>query len=211
MTLCIFLYSVLASITAIVLIYLFYIISGSWVRNNVAKGECWWLPGAKTFRFVIRNLYSHQNIFDIQYHVWLRRDIPPMKGISINTLDDREICEGKRLLLPVSQDLPLLCFRLKKNRKSDLEFIITDKMGKKISSYPIEDDSFRVMIEFSARTRTWWLIKHEVRRIYAIPQLKTLHGKRINIFREILLPMQSTPERQMKLISQYAYEVTSTV
>ena len=211
MTLCIFLYSVLASILAIGLVYVLYIISGSWVRNNIAKGECWWLPGAKTFRFVIRNLYGHQKLFDIQYHIWLRRDIPPTNKISINTLDDFEISEGKRLLLPVRQDLPLLCFRLKKNRKSDLEFIITDKMGKKRSSHPINDDSFRVMIEFSVRTRTWWLFKHEVRRIYAIPQIKTIRGERKNIFIEYLLPMQSTTESQMRLVSQYADEVTSTV
>lgn len=210
MTLSIFLFSVIASLAAISLVYILYFLSAVCVKNHAGKAECWWLPRAKTFRFVIRNLHGKGNLFDIRYHIWLRKDIPPTKGISINTLDDLDVCEGERIILPPGQDLPIICFRLEK-RKSTLFLVITDKTGNPQSSFPIKDDSFRIMIEFSIRTRTWFFFKHEISRLYSIPQFKTIDGIRHNIFLENLLPMQSSVENIMELASQYAEEVTVTV
>ena len=118
--------------------------------------------------------------------------------------------EGQRIILPPGQDLPIVCFRLEKKRAT-LNLVITDKIGKPQSSFPIKDDSFRIMIEFSVRTRTWFFFKHEISRLYCIPQFKTVEGIRQNIFLESLLPMQSSAEDIMELASQYAEEVTVTV
>jgi hypothetical protein len=210
MTFCSFLLSVLSSLIAIGLLYLLYYISACWVKGRIAKAECWWLPSANTFRFVARNMNGSGNLSDLQYRVWLRRDIPSREGISVTTLDDIELCEGKRLLLPKGQDLSMICFRLEDN-KAILNLVVTDKMGESLSSYPINDNSVRLMVEFSVRTRTWFFFKHEISRIYAIPQFKTIEGVSTNIFREFLLPMQSSNESKMELVSQYADEVTVTV
>jgi hypothetical protein len=210
MTICNFLYSFLASLLAICFIYFLYFVSAIYVKGKVAKGKCWWLPKAKTFRFVIRNLYGKGNLYDIKYHVWLRKDIPPSEGISITTLDDFDVCEGNRIILPAGQDLPIICFRLQ-NKKSFLYLVVTNKMGKPISTFLINDDSFRIMIEFSVRIRTFFFFKQEISRLYSIPQFKTIEGVQRNVFLDILLPMQGSKEKFMKMISQYAEEITVTV
>jgi hypothetical protein len=84
-------------------------------------------------------------------------------------------------------------------------------MGKPVSSHPIKDNSTRLMVEFSVRTRTFFFFKHEISRIYAIPQFKKLDGVSTNIFRGYLLPMQTSNEGKMDSVSQYAEEVTVTV
>jgi len=89
--------------------------------------------------------------------------------------------------------------------------VVTDKMGNAQSSHPIDDESVRLMAEFSARARTWHLFKHEINRLYAIQQFRELGGRRRNVFREYLLPMQRSDERRMKSVSQYADEVTVTI
>ena len=210
MSLCGFLLSVLSSLTAIGLLYALYLGSSSYARRCVATAECWWLPGAKTFRFVIRNMPRQANLFGIRYRAWLRRDVPATDGISVGTLMDDDLVQGERLLLPGGQDLPAICFRLEAT-DSGLKFVVTDKMGTPQDSRSIDDEVARLMVEFSAKARTWFLFKHEVSRLYAIPQFRELEGQRRNIFREYLLPMQSSGEDRMKSALQYASEVTVTI
>jgi len=202
--------SVLASLTAIALIYLIYLASAAYARRYIAKAECWWLPGANTFRFVIRNIPRRGNLFAIRYRAWLRKVVPKSDQISVRTFLDTELCQGERVLLPGRQDHPVICFRFEALDK-ELNLIVTDKMGTPQGSLPIDDESARLMVEFSARARTWFLFKHEISRLYALPQYRTLKGQRHDVFREYLFPIQGSGERQAKSVVQYAEEVTVTI
>jgi hypothetical protein len=202
--------SVLASLTAIAIVYLLYLASAAYARRRIAKAHCWWLPGANTFRFVIRNIPRKANLFGIRYRAWLRKDVSASDEMSVRTFIDTELAKGERLLLPGGQDQTVICFRLDAVDQ-DLNLIVTDKMGNPQDSRPIDDPSTRLMVEFSVRARTWPLFKHEISRLYAIPQSRTLNGQRHDVFREYLLPMQSSGERQMKSVLQYADEVTVTI
>jgi hypothetical protein len=210
MTLCGFALSVLSSLTAILVLYLLYCASAAHVRQCVARAECWWLPSVNSFRFVIRNIPRKKNLFGIRYRAWLRKDVPASDAISVPTLLDTDLVQGERLLLPGQQDLPVICFRLDVTGPT-LTLVLTDKMGSPQESHPIDSESTRLMVEFSVRARAWLLFKHEIFRLYAIPQYRVLAGKRRNIFREDLLPMQSSHEQEMKSVLQYADEVTVTV
>ncbi len=202
MTLAAFVLSVAASLGAVFLLWLLYAATARWARKHVATAECWWLPGANSFRFVLRNMPSKTNLSGVRYRVWLRTDAQARDDISVTTLLDDNLAEGERLLLPAGQDLPLICFRFQE-AGSDLELLITDKMGVQKDSRRIAHPTSRLMIEFSARARTLQLFKHEVTRLYAIQQ-----G---GVFREKLLPMQSQHEQQARSILEFAHEVSTTV
>lgn len=103
----------------------------------------------------------------------------------------------------------MLCFRLK-GTEVNLNLILTDKMGTALDSHPLDETS-RVMVEFSARARTWLLFKHEITRLYAIPQFRVLRGERRNVYMDHLLAMQASHEQQIKSILEYADEVTVTI
>lgn len=210
MTLCGFLFSVLSSLTAIGVLYALYWASAAYARRHVATAECWWLPGANTFRFVIRNIPRKGNLFNLRYRAWLRRDIPATDDISVGTFVDDDLLDGERLLLPGGQDLPIVCFRLEA-ASHGFKFVRTDKMGTAQDTRAIDDDTVRLMVEFSARARTWFLFKHDVSRLYVVPQFREVEGQRRNVFRDDLLPMQRSDEGQMKSVMQYAEEVTVTV
>lgn len=210
MTLGAFGLSALASLVAIGVLYLLYLASAAYARQCVATAGCWWLPGAKTFRFVIRNIPREGNLFGIRYRAWLRKDVPATNAISVGTLLDADLVQGERLLPPGGQDLSLICFRLEATGKV-LSLVVTDKMGNVEASRAIDDDSTRLMIEFSAKARTWRLFKHEIYRLYAIPQFRELEGRSRNVFREYLLPMQQGNEQEMRSVLQYADEVTVTI
>lgn len=205
-----FLLSVLSSLTAVGVLYALYLASVAHARRCVATAQCWWLPGANTFRFVIRNIPRKGNLVGVRYRAWLRKDVPATDAISVGTFVDTLFVEGERLLLPGGQDLPVICFRLEV-AGHDLSLVCTDKMGAAQETCLIDDDSCRLVVEFSARARTWLLFKHEVSRLFEVPQFLELQGRRRNVFREYLLPMQSSGERQMKSVIQYAEEITVTV
>ncbi len=211
MNLCDFLLSVLGSLCAIGVLYLLYLASAWYAARAIATAECWWLPGAKTYRFVIRNIPRKSNLFGIRYRVWLRRILPPSEEISVETFLDSPLSDGERLLLPGGQDLPIVCFRLESS-STGLRLLVTDKMGIPTGKEEqIGEDVNRLMVEFSARARAWGLFKHEVVRIYAVPQYRDIEGKRCNMFRDYLLPIQYSHERKMKSVLEEAFEVTVTV
>lgn len=211
LTVCGFLRSVASSLTAVVILYLLYLGSGEYARAYVGKAECWWLPGANAFRFVIRNIPGRRNLFDVRYRTWLRRTLEPSDTISVGTFVDTDLTEGGRLLIPPGQDLPLICFRLEDGGPL-VGLLVTDKMGNPIeATQQIDEGNVELMAEFSVRARTWLLFKHEINRLYAIRRYRDLKGTQRDIFREYLLPMQNGGERQMTSVSQYAEEITSTV
>lgn len=210
MTLSEFATSVLSSLIAIAVLYLLYMVSAVYAKRCVAKAECWWLPGAGTFRFVIRNIPRTSNLFDVRYRSWLRKVVQASDTMSVSTFVDTDVIQGERLLLPGRQDQPVICFRLEADGQG-LRFIVTDKMGNAEGSWLIDDESVSLMVEFSVRARMWFLFKHEISRLYSIPQYRTLRGERCNVFREYLLPMQRSAEQQMKSVLQFADEVTVTI
>jgi hypothetical protein len=68
------------------------------------------------------------------------------------------------------------------------------------------------MVEFSARTRNWFLFKHDIVRAYSIPRYRLLNnGERIDVFREDILPTQGSTEDQIKSLTEYADDVTVTI
>ena len=194
-----FAFSVLSSLTAIAVIYLLYIMSATYARWRVANAECWWLPGANTFRLVVRNITRRTNLSGIRHRAWLRRVVPASDTMSVKTFVDTELIHGERLLLPGREDHPVICFRLV-IVEQNLKFVVTDKMGRPEESWPIDDEGISLMIEFSVRARTWFLFKHEITRLYSIQRL-----------RERLLPAQGSTESQLKPLLQRADEVTVTV
>lgn len=209
MTLCAFLLSVLSSLTAIGVLYALYVVSGVYAKRSVGTGECWWLPGANTFRFVIRNIPRKGNLVGLRYRAWLRRELPASDGISVGTFVDHDLTEDERLLLPGGQDLPVVCFRLEE-ADSTLTFVRTDKMGAAEDTHVVDGETFKLMVEFSVRARTWLLFKHEVSRLYEVPHFLEVEDGSFDVFRKYLLPMQASHERQMVAI-EYAAEVTVTV
>lgn len=78
------------------------------------------------------------------------RQIPASEAISVNTLVDSDLAQGERLLLKGRQDQPVICFRLEAVGQG-LNLVVTDKMGNPERSRPIDDESARLMIEFSVR------------------------------------------------------------
>jgi len=211
MTLCDFLLSVFASLLAIGFIYLIYLASARHAISGIAVAECWWLPSAKTFRFVIRNIPRKMNLSGIRYRTWLRETLPRQEGISVETYIDTEISTGERLLLPGRQDLPILCFRFELNQNI-LNLVVTDKMGTPVQKFEIiEENEVEVMIEFYIKARNWFLFKHEISRLYTIRQYQDFKGIRHNIFKDYFIPIQSSDEQQTESVFQYAHEVTVTI
>lgn len=211
MELCSFLLSVLASLCAIGILYLLYLASAWYAARAIATAECWWLPGVDTYRFVIRNIPRKGNLFGIRYRVWLRRVVLPSKGTSVKTFLDCPLSDGERLLLPKGQDLPLICFRFESS-DTGLRLQVTDKMGAPTgTAEEIGEDVDCLMIEFSVKARSWGLFKHEIARLYTIPQYHDLTGNRENVFRDYLLPIQSSHEGKIESVLQHAREVTVTV
>jgi hypothetical protein len=187
-----------------------YLASAWYARKHVAKAECWWLPGANTFRFVIRNIPRTGNLFSIRYRAWLRTDVPSAEDISVGTLLETELSEGERLLLPGGQDLPMICFRLQ-DLGSSLKLLVTDKMGNPLSTQPVDDATTVLMAEFSARARTLLLFKHDIHRLYAIRRFRKRGESQFDVFREYFLPVQASHERKAKWVSKFAEEVTVTI
>lgn len=93
-----------------------------------------------------------------------------------------------------------------------MRLLFTDKMGTPTGKEEESGkDVNRLMVEFSAWARTWDLFKHEVVRLYAVAQYRDIEGKRCNMFRDYLLPIQYSHERKMKSVLEEAFEVTVTV
>jgi hypothetical protein len=129
----------------------------------------------------------------------------------VKTYLDTPLSDGERLLLPGGQDLPVLCFRLQPSGDA-LRLVVTDKMGVPVGrEEEIGEDVECLMVEFSVRARTCGLFKHEVTRLYAVPQYQEAEGQRDNVFKKYLMPIQSSHERQMKSVVQFTNEVTVTV
>jgi hypothetical protein len=202
--------SALGSLLAIVAVYALYIGSAEYCKSHRAMAECWWLKDARSFRFVIRNMSGPSNLTGIRFRVWMRTIIPSAEGISVNTFADTEVESGERLLLPKRQDLPLLCFRFEQVG-SAVALLITDKRGAVLRNFSVPSDLNYLMFEYSARTRNWYLFKHEISRIYALPQYKQIDGERRNVFTEYLLGLQSGAERKAKSVLKFAEEITVTI
>jgi hypothetical protein len=205
-----FIASFFGSLTAIALVYSAYLASACWCANRVAKAGAWWLPGVKSFRFVIRNIPRRGNLTAIRFRVWLRTVVERTPEISVDTYVDSDILTGERILLPGRQDLPLLCFRFE-TAGSDLSLAVTDKLGQPTGKFTIGREVDFLMFEYSVRARNWYLFKHDISRIYAVPQYLEPGGKQQNLFQRYLIPMQSKIEKPMLSIIEFTREITVTV
>lgn len=214
----VYLLSILSSFIGSVLVvwtmYKIYARSSRKLSEEKPYAECWWLPAWNCFRFVIRNMDSQEPVFSVKYRSWLRTVKPGGPGSSVNSFVDTELTSDERILLPPSQDLPVVCFRIEE-KNGNLRFVHTDKLGTPCSTFQLTSEFEGLNVEYYLRVQlrvSRWLrrliFKHEITRAFSIPFEKKSADKTVNIFREKLLPIQKGPEHKFKLIFLSAQVVT---
>lgn len=84
-----FLLSVIASLLAVAVIFLSYLMSAKSCEKEKAYALCQWLPGWNCFRLVVQNMYSQSNVYSIRYHAWLRSILPKRDGCLVSSYKDQ--------------------------------------------------------------------------------------------------------------------------
>lgn len=202
-------FSLVGSAAVLLLLYFLYWLSSRLCLHEKAYAECWWLPGWNCFRFVIRNMHSENDLSSVRYRAWLRSIKPATKNCSVNTFIDSDIVSGERILLPRGQDLPILCFRFKKQGNM-LQLIHTDKLGKPINVHDLSPSVDSLKVEYYLKVRSWFLFKHEVVRAFEIPYYRTVKQKEVNVF-EYLLAKQKENEQRIPIVFKTAEVITVAV
>ena len=191
----VFIVGVLASFVAAILfglvVYRMYLRSASLLkRSNLFARDLWWLPAWRCWRFVVRNIGGNTSLWEIQYRCWLREIVPAQLSSSVASFRDAELSIGQRIILPVGQDLPVLCFRFEE-RGDDLFMIHTDKFGGALGEFKITGPSkWEIKAEYSFQTisQTAGIVgfPHRVYRLLTIPEnAKSQHGE-VDVFRQLL-------------------------
>ncbi len=155
-------------------------------------------------------MHNKGSLTSIHFRTWIREIVPSGPGSSVNTFIDQELTNGERIILPSGQDLPALCFRFE-NHNGNLIFVQTDKQGKMIREYEINEQVEAIVGEYSVKIRSWFLFKHKIVRMYDIPHRFDLDGKRRDLFREYVLPFQDKKEGKLKTVFQTAQEVAVSI
>jgi hypothetical protein len=108
------------------------------VTRKEGQPQLWYLP-EYGFRLVIRNLPRENVLSDIKYRVFLRRIVPSSSGSSVKTYQDDSLLTQEELFLFPGNDQVLVSFQLKSNNPKELNFILTDKLGKEHKRVPIAE------------------------------------------------------------------------
>ncbi len=203
------LFSFIGSACVILLLYGLYWVPSKWWTSKRAYAECWWLPGWNCFRFVIRNMHSREDITSIEYRSWLRDRLPQRLGCSVPSLVDTELTSGKRVLLPVGDDLPVCCFRFEQSTEGP-RFVHTDKLGQTVRSYVLSDKTDSLNIEYCLKVQRWFLFKHEIVRAFKIPRHSQIEGRELNVF-DYLRDEQQKGEHKIRLAFKTAEVITVAV
>lgn len=205
-----FLLNIIASALVIAAVYFCYWFSYKHYSAKRAYAECWWLSRWNCFRLVIRNMHDKGSLTSIHFRAWIRKLVPSVPGSSVNTFIDQELTNGERIILPSGQDLPVLCFRFE-NHNGNLIFVQTDKQGKMIQKYEMDNQVVAIVVEYSVKIRSWFLFKHEIVQMYDIPHKLDFDGKRRDLFREYILPFQDKKEGKLKIVFRTAQEVAVSI
>ena len=136
--------------------------------NGKAYAECWWLPAWNCFRFVIRNIGSNDTLYSIKYRAYIRNTTDMKSGSSVESYSDHDLNLGERIILRGGEDLPVLCFRIKKKGNKFI-FIHTNKFGLKINKYPIAIFNDTIVVEYQLKILRFGFIHFEVTREFTIP------------------------------------------
>lgn len=201
---------VLSSATVVVLVYFAYWVSWNHSSRQRAYASCWWLPAWNCFRLVIENMDDGGNLTAIRYRTWIRRVHLASAGSTVNTFEDHVLESGERIILPAGQDVPVLCFRVE-NKNGHLMLILTDKRGNKIREIEIDEQVEAIFTEYSLRIQSWFLFKHEISRLFALPRQLTIDGKPRDIFKSHLLPLQGRGEARVKTVFQTANVISVSI
>ena len=202
-----FLLGALSSLLAAFAIWAIYIAVLQSARD-VASLECWWNPDFQTWRIVIRNINSDFTLLDTTYRAWYRLYHRAANNATVITYDDHLLSDGNRVVLPRSQDLPLLCFRLAESAGA-LVMIVTDKLG--VQSARIElrsEQNQAILCEYSTHVVVWRLFKISISRLFMLPdhvELEEGHPK--DVFRSLLARQQQI-EHKVPLVFQHTHELT---
>jgi len=97
--------------------------------KNEGKPQLWYLP-RYGFRLVIRNLPGKRILSDLKYRTVLRLTIPRSEGSSVATYQDYTLVEQDDFFLFPGNDQVLLTFRLEGAQEDNIDFILTNKLGK---------------------------------------------------------------------------------
>ena len=108
----------------------------------------WYLP-RYGFRIVIRNIPRKKILSDINYRVFIRKKIPTSIGSSVITYDDKQIYERNEFFLFPKNDQTLLCFKLKRKTDNKISLIQTDKLGKDMENFNLNDFDLLIVDYFA--------------------------------------------------------------
>jgi hypothetical protein len=182
-----FLASFVAAVLFAFLVHKIYLRSAAqFRRSQFFARDLWWLPAWRCWRFVVRNIGGNTNLWEIQYRCWLREIVPAQVGSSVASFRDTDLSGGQRIILPVGQDLPVLCFRFEE-REGELFLIHTDKFGGVLGEFRITGpNKWEVKAEYSFQTIGIGGVPHRVYRLLTIPEKAKGQHTEVDVFRRLL-------------------------
>lgn len=185
-----------SSLFIAMLVYIYTRRAQVYRRVRTEARDLWWLPGWNVWRVVIRNIGGSASLHELRWRAWYRRVQPSKPGCSVSTFVDTELESGERHLLPVDQDIPILCFRFEK-RNGVLVFVHTDKVGN-VRSETSVDQTDQILAEYNFTVEDRFKIPYTVTRLLDLPcQLDSAKGQ-FDLF-EYLFRSQAKPEHSVSL------------
>jgi hypothetical protein len=111
-----------------------YLLLKRFARNE-GQPELWYLP-KYGFRLVIRNIPGKRALSDLKYCARLRKIIPASEGSSVLTYEEDVLTREDDFFLFPGSDQLILSFRIGGESATNLEFLLTDKLGREMRRVP---------------------------------------------------------------------------
>lgn len=111
-----------------------YLLLKRFARNE-GQPELWYLP-KYGFRLVIRNIPGKRALSDLKYCARLRKIIPASQGSSVATYEEDVLTREDDFFLFPGSDQLILSFRIGGKSETNLEFLLTDKLGREMRRVP---------------------------------------------------------------------------
>lgn len=129
----------IGQLTALIAFFLFpciqYVLLKLSSRKD-GKPELWYLP-KYGFRLVIRNIPRNRTLSNIVQRTFLRKVVPHSHGTSVATYEETMLIAQEELFLFPGNDQILICFRIEGTTVENLEFVVTNKLGKEKERYAL--------------------------------------------------------------------------
>ena len=122
-------------------------LSLKWFSRNEGHPQLWYLP-ATGFRLVIRNLPRKRTLSAIKYRALLRSVVRHSPN-SVATFEDQMLVQNEDFFVFPGTDQILVCFQLRGKRDSDIDFVLTDKLGNEKKKIPLSDFD-RLICDYTA-------------------------------------------------------------